>query len=269
MSKIVKSQMCCKVCVDAGKAESVYLSHWVKDSNGVVICPTLLSQNCRYCRLPGHTITHCTLISTKKDVNTAVAKLTIQLKTKKTEKKELKKAKPTEGSRYAAFIDYGDDSDAEDAHKRKKVKTSETETETETKTKTNTEKKKMSFADIVARTIAEPKSVVHIAPTEEIMTKLNDKNDNDKSLNEIFETEQRRHLREVRNKQAFRGVNGLSWGDVEDDTDDEGDDNSDNQSDNLSYGQQENDMYDSEDDVKPRQQLPPWGTFKRVSFQKT
>ena len=252
MSKIVKQIRCCKVCVDAGKVESVYSSHWVKDNNGVVICPTLLSQECRYCHLPGHTITHCSLYSNKNEVNTSATKLTVQLKTKKTEKKEPKKAKPETAGRYAAFIDYGDDSDGEDAHKKKKAKTEETET-------AHTVIKKMSFADIVARTIVEPKIVVHIAPTEDVMSKLNNST---KSLNEIYETEQRRQLREVRNKQAFRGLNGLSWGDMEDDTDDECDD----QSDNLSVNQKEDDRYDNEQDVKPRQ-LPPWGNYTRVSFQ--
>ena len=256
MSKIVKQTKCCKVCVDAGKVESIYSSHWVKDNNGVVICPTLLSQDCRYCRLPGHTITHCSLYSKRNEMNSAVTKLTAQLKTKKTEKKELKKAKQEtgSGSRYAAFIDYGDDSDGEDAHKKKKAKTVEAEAEPVIK--------KITFADIVARTIVEPKMVVHIAPTEEVMAKLNNTN---KSPNEIFETEQRRQLRDVRNKQAFRGLNGLSWADMEDDTDDECDNQSDNQSDNLS--ENEHDRYDSEEDVKPRQ-LPPWGNYKRVSFQR-
>ena len=132
-------------------------------------------------------------------------------------------------------------------------------TETTETAQTETVIKKMSFADIVARTIVEPKIVVHIAPTEDVMAKLNNST---KSLNEIYETEQRRQLREVRNKQAFRGLNGLSWGDMEDDTDDE----CDNQSDNLSVNQKEDDRYDNEEDVKPRQ-LPPWGNYKRVSFQ--
>ena len=99
MSKIVKQIRCCKVCVDAGKVESVYSSHWVKDNNGVVICPTLLSQECRYCHLPGHTITHCSLYSKKNEVNSSVKKLTVQLKTKKTEKKEPKKKNRKKGTK--------------------------------------------------------------------------------------------------------------------------------------------------------------------------
>jgi hypothetical protein len=52
----------CKVCKDAGKSESDYTSHFVKDKpgpDGIVICPTLLSQRCRYCNGAGHTPSHC------------------------------------------------------------------------------------------------------------------------------------------------------------------------------------------------------------------
>ena len=52
----------CKVCQDAGKSESEYTSHFVRDSpgpNGKVICPTLLSQNCRGCGINGHTYKYC------------------------------------------------------------------------------------------------------------------------------------------------------------------------------------------------------------------
>jgi hypothetical protein len=55
----------CKVCQDAGKSESEYTSHFVRDSpgpNGKVICPTLLSQNCRGCGINGHTYKYCPLI---------------------------------------------------------------------------------------------------------------------------------------------------------------------------------------------------------------
>jgi hypothetical protein len=50
---------CCKVCMDAGKSEKEYSSHWVKDTQGAVICPTLLGQKCRYCDKSGHTVKFC------------------------------------------------------------------------------------------------------------------------------------------------------------------------------------------------------------------
>jgi hypothetical protein len=55
----------CKVCQDAGKSESEYTSHFVRDTpgpNGKVICPTLLSQNCRGCGINGHTYKYCPTI---------------------------------------------------------------------------------------------------------------------------------------------------------------------------------------------------------------
>ena len=63
----------CKVCHDAGKSESEYTSHWVKslpDRNGKsnVTCPTLLSNECRYCFKLGHTAKFCpVLVQNKKD----------------------------------------------------------------------------------------------------------------------------------------------------------------------------------------------------------
>lgn len=55
-----KREMQCKVCMDAGKSKSVYSSHWVKDNNGKVVCPTLLSVKCSRCSHMGHTVKFCT-----------------------------------------------------------------------------------------------------------------------------------------------------------------------------------------------------------------
>jgi hypothetical protein len=54
----------CKVCQDAGKPESVYTNHNVRqtqDKNSPVTCPTLLSQICRNCGIAGHSPKYCTL----------------------------------------------------------------------------------------------------------------------------------------------------------------------------------------------------------------
>ena len=57
---------CCKVCKDAGKPESEYTSHWVKDKEGKVICPYIKGLNCNYCmnygnasQAAGHTPKYC------------------------------------------------------------------------------------------------------------------------------------------------------------------------------------------------------------------
>jgi len=49
----------CKVCIDAGKPEAEYTSHWVKDRSGNVTCPTLLNQKCLMCGNCGHTSSYC------------------------------------------------------------------------------------------------------------------------------------------------------------------------------------------------------------------
>lgn len=54
-----KVKMFCKVCKDAGKTETEYTSHYVKDKTGKTTCPTLLNQACKYCRQTGHTVKFC------------------------------------------------------------------------------------------------------------------------------------------------------------------------------------------------------------------
>ena len=51
--------MFCKVCKDAGKIETEYTSHYVKDKSGKTTCPTLLNQACKYCKQTGHTVKFC------------------------------------------------------------------------------------------------------------------------------------------------------------------------------------------------------------------
>lgn len=59
----------CKVCFDAGEEETCYTSHFVKDRpgpNGKVVCPTLLSTECRYCHDKGHFKSHCPALAERK-----------------------------------------------------------------------------------------------------------------------------------------------------------------------------------------------------------
>ena len=52
----------CPCCKSAGKSKEDYTSHFVKDQPGpygVVVCPTLLSQKCKYCHVKGHTPKFC------------------------------------------------------------------------------------------------------------------------------------------------------------------------------------------------------------------
>lgn len=52
----------CKICYDSGKPESMYNSHFVRESRDVnsrVVCPTLLALQCRFCGVRGHTVSKC------------------------------------------------------------------------------------------------------------------------------------------------------------------------------------------------------------------
>lgn len=88
----------CKVCRDAGKSEQECSSHWVREKNGRVTCPTLLSQKCRNCGKSGHTVKYC-----------KVARMS--LLPQSTEKKEPKKVNQPENI-YAALADDQPDPDA-------------------------------------------------------------------------------------------------------------------------------------------------------------
>ena len=55
----------CKVCFDAGKPESESSTHNVKDKQGKVVCPTLLSVKCRFCSKNGHTVKYCEVLKAK------------------------------------------------------------------------------------------------------------------------------------------------------------------------------------------------------------
>ena len=58
-------QKYCKVCQDAGKTEAEFRSHYTRetrDPNSSIVCPTLLSLECRYCYKNGHTIKYCPFI---------------------------------------------------------------------------------------------------------------------------------------------------------------------------------------------------------------
>lgn len=107
-NKAVKSF--CKVCHDAGKPESEYTSHFVKDipgAGGVVVCPTLLAQQCGYCHTAGHTVSYCKLLKqhqkAKEHYNRKCDFLETQSKT----------AVPATKQNKSAFASLAEDSDDE------------------------------------------------------------------------------------------------------------------------------------------------------------
>lgn len=57
----------CAVCKAAGKSETTYTSHYVKNLQGKVTCMTLLSQRCETCNHIGHTKKYCLAVSKLKE----------------------------------------------------------------------------------------------------------------------------------------------------------------------------------------------------------
>ena len=99
----------CKVCFDSGKTEKEYTSHYVKKLDGTVICPTLLSAECRFCHKKGHTVSKCPLAKKHDKMRTTSEKnsLTTEKKAPIQEKQE-KKIK----NQFAVLL--SDDEDEDD-----------------------------------------------------------------------------------------------------------------------------------------------------------
>ena len=56
----------CAVCFAAGKKLAEYTSHYVRDApGGKTICPTVLNQQCNYCKKTGHTPSCCPALAGK------------------------------------------------------------------------------------------------------------------------------------------------------------------------------------------------------------
>ena len=72
----------CKVCHDAGRSETEYTSHFIRENRdplSKVVCPTLLSLECRYCSRKGHTVKSKPVINqkAKKNINNLIICLAI------------------------------------------------------------------------------------------------------------------------------------------------------------------------------------------------
>ena len=98
-------QKYCKVCHDAGKSESEYRSHFIRetrDPNSKIMCPTLLALECKFCFKKGHTVKYCLVLKEKDRTPEKKAPK------KTTEEKKAKGNKPT--NLFACL----DDSDSEE-----------------------------------------------------------------------------------------------------------------------------------------------------------
>ncbi len=117
----------CKVCKDAGKSESEYSTHFVKDREGKVVCPTLLSLQCRYCQKPGHTVSHCPTLQAKSKADEK-AKRTYQFKTSSDNKVLSNPSKPKTNFGFDVLDDFEPETNEELRQSEVVVNTGKVET---------------------------------------------------------------------------------------------------------------------------------------------
>ena len=110
----------CKVCKDAGKSEAEYKSHnirgyEIKIGKQIVICPTLLAQQCRYCHQNGHTVKYC--LALKQNQNKTLAETETQNKTNSIRLEKQKKTREIGFKVKNTFAVLEEDSDDERGNK--------------------------------------------------------------------------------------------------------------------------------------------------------
>jgi len=171
--------MQCKVCFDAGKPKTQYSNHWVKDKNGKVVCPTLLSLKCLKCDKSGHTVKFCTVVlkTSTKEVH--------KVPEKRTEKKELPRM-TVEKPKAADFPELP-------------------------KAKPVTKKEiTMSYSTMAAK-------VPEVVIQERMEEAEKEKTDMVNLMDYLkISKEERRQEIEVYNEDCFKGRNGLGWADIMD-----------------------------------------------------
>ena len=105
----------CKVCFEAGKEESVYKSHFVRssrDAKSKVVCPTLLSTKCNYCKEAGHTIKYCLVLKKKEKMTRRLSRSSFVI-----EKKDMVMKKEKKNNMFDSLYDSEEEEEEEEMEK--------------------------------------------------------------------------------------------------------------------------------------------------------
>jgi len=115
----------CAHCFNLGKDESIYRSHWLRespDSSSKIVCPELLATECAYCFKAGHTRSRCPILIAK-DKEAKKEEWRLKMQADAEAKAKVEQAKKTQNvkgvSKFAALID--SDSESEDEKQVVKV----------------------------------------------------------------------------------------------------------------------------------------------------
>ena len=157
----------CGVCHKAGKSIDIYTSHFTKSNpgpSGVVVCPTILTAICTYCKQTGHFKSACGVLKEKERMQHAQSKEMARESFKKVEEKKVVK-KPTYISKFAAAFEEDDsDNENEKAVESKKVldKNFPALSEIKVVQKTKSLSEKTSYASMASK----PAAPVVVAPVK-------------------------------------------------------------------------------------------------------
>jgi len=119
-SKATTNKYFCKVCQDAGKPESIYTSHNVRqtqDKTAPVTCPTLLAQECRYCHKQGHSIKYCPIIKDQND-----RKQQYQQYQHKEAQQPIRKPEAKKNTSKNVYMIFADESDEEREREQERIR---------------------------------------------------------------------------------------------------------------------------------------------------
>lgn len=110
----------CAHCFNLGKPESAYTSHFIRaspDPKSPIVCPELLSTECRYCFKSGHTVGKCPVLAERKAAEEREAKQKEReerlAKQAEEQKKQLSAKKQSTKGKFAALESSDDDSEDE------------------------------------------------------------------------------------------------------------------------------------------------------------
>jgi len=206
VSKVQKPY--CKVCHDAGKSESEYTNHFVRSNpgpNGVVVCPTLLSQECRYCLKNGHTVKFCPVLKEKEKAPVTNKKIVTE---KVAERKPVNKY---------AVLDLSSDSESDEKPKQKVSKMIVTKTPKQEPKEDFPEMKAAAGGGAISKTPRAPMLTGYAAMVTKIAPKVEAKVE----AKVAPETPPAKIEAISRPPPVFKSYKGRSWADDWSDSDDE------------------------------------------------
>lgn len=207
----VNTKPCCKVCKDAGKSAEEYSSHWPRDNAGATVCPTLLSQECRYCCESGHTVKYCPkLAKDKSEKAKTEAFWDRQKRMTRNEKAQVKKpsAVAPAVSRFALLMDDDDSDESPRSPKRTQKKAPKEEFPA------------LSSKVAVSSPIMQSSWIqaVTVGPSQDNRVAV-EKSGLCEYPHRTKELSAREKAAAVHRHECFKGLNGKGWGDM--DSDDE------------------------------------------------